>query len=63
MRDEFGVLPGILPAVTWLLDEYRIEVPIVPWPRPPARLVRVSGQVYNSADDYQRLVAALPALL
>ncbi|MEO0425064.1 MAG: aminotransferase class V-fold PLP-dependent enzyme [Pseudomonadota bacterium] len=46
-----------------LLREHRIEVPIVPWPAPPARLVRISAQLYNELDEYQRLVAALPDAL
>jgi isopenicillin-N epimerase len=36
-----------------------IEVPIVPWPAPPARLVRISAQLYNSIDDYDALASAL----
>ena len=40
-----------------------IEVPIVPWPRPPRRLVRVSAQAYNEAAEYRRLAAALRDLL
>src|SRR5438552_3152003 len=46
------VLPG----------RYRIEVPIVPWPAPPKRLVRVSCQAYNARDDYERLATALREL-
>lgn len=44
-----------------LFARHRIEVPIVPWPAPPRRLVRVSAQIYNAADDYERLAAALRA--
>lgn len=40
-----------------------IEVPIMPWPRPPSRLVRVSAQLYNRIEDYQRLAEALAAEL
>lgn len=44
-----------------LLDEYRIEVPVVPvgdrlW-------LRLSAQVYNSLEDFERLRTALRALL
>lgn len=37
------------------------EVPIVPWPRWPQRLVRISAQIYNTPDQYQRLGATLAA--
>lgn len=46
-----------------LLRDYRIEVPIVPWPAPPHRLVRISAQAYNRLEDYQRLASALRELL
>lgn len=42
-----------------LYDEHRVEVPIPPWPAPPARLVRVSAQAYNELADYERLATAL----
>jgi isopenicillin-N epimerase len=42
-----------------LLDKYAIEVPLMPWPHPPKRLLRVSAQLYNSIEDYERLAAAL----
>jgi isopenicillin-N epimerase len=40
-----------------------IEVPIVPWPAPPRRLVRVSAQRYNALSQYQRLGEVLRELL
>ena len=52
-----------------LLDDHRIEVPIVAWPvpaagssGPPRRLVRVSSALHNGPDDVDRLVAALDAI-
>ncbi|HJW94499.1 MAG TPA: aminotransferase class V-fold PLP-dependent enzyme [Thermoanaerobaculia bacterium] len=36
-----------------------IEVPIMPWPRFGKRLLRISAQLYNTIDDYERLAAAL----
>jgi isopenicillin-N epimerase len=46
-----------------LLAEYGIEVPVIPWPAPPRRLVRISAQIYNRRGDYRRLAEALRALL
>ncbi len=46
-----------------LLEEFRIEVPVVPWPQPPKRLLRISAQLYNSVDEYERLASALRELL
>ncbi len=46
-----------------LREEAGIEVPIVPWPAPPRRLIRISAALYNSVADYERLAVALPALL
>jgi isopenicillin-N epimerase len=42
-----------------LLYEHNIEVPLVPWPAPPKRILRVSAQLYNVFEDYQRLAEAL----
>ncbi len=46
-----------------LLFEHNIEVPIVPWPQQPKRILRVSAQLYNSFDDYEKLAGALEKLL
>ncbi|MCA9637069.1 MAG: aminotransferase class V-fold PLP-dependent enzyme, partial [Myxococcales bacterium] len=46
-----------------LFDRFRIEVPIIPWPRHPSRLVRISAFLYNELAEYERLAAALRELL
>lgn len=52
-----------------LLDEFRIEVPIYPFPvpaaespLPPRRLIRISSALHNGPDDAERLADALAAL-
>jgi isopenicillin-N epimerase len=47
------------PLQTRLLAVHRIEVPIIPWPQWPRRVLRVSAQLYNSIDEYERLAASL----
>lgn len=42
-----------------LLFEHQIEVPIMLFPRGPKRLLRISAQLYNAFEDYERLAAAL----
>jgi isopenicillin-N epimerase len=39
--------------------KHRIEVPIMPWPAPPKRLLRISAQLYNSLPQYELLAKAL----
>lgn len=46
-----------------LLEKYRIEVPVIPWPRPPHRVLRISAQVYNKREHYEALARALPQVL
>lgn len=46
-----------------LRHRWRIEVPVIPWPAPPHRLIRISAQLYNGNDDYARLAKALIAEL
>jgi isopenicillin-N epimerase len=47
------------PLQDWLRGQHGIEVPIMPWPAPPKRLLRISAQLYNSLPQYERLAAAL----
>ena len=46
-----------------LLRGYGIEVPVIPWPAPPERLVRISAQIYNRPEHYELLAAALAEVL
>lgn len=48
---------------TALLERYRIEVPIVPYPTLSHRKLRISAQIYNSPEQYQYLGNALLTLL
>jgi isopenicillin-N epimerase len=50
------------PLQDLLLQQFHIEVPVVPWPKPPQRLIRISGQVYNRDGDYEQLGQALRTL-
>ena len=42
-----------------LFEDWGIEVPIMRWPAPPRRLIRVSAQLYNRLPQYTRLAEAL----
>lgn len=42
-----------------LRERHKIEVPIVSWPAPPKRWVRVSAQLYNAPPQYEFLAEAL----
>jgi isopenicillin-N epimerase len=59
---ERPALFGLDPLHAALLER-RFEVPIVLWPAPPRRLVRVSAQLYNDPQQYRRLGRVLTALL
>jgi isopenicillin-N epimerase len=52
----------IHPLQTRLLEEFGIEVPIMYWPAPPHRLLRISAQAYNSLPQYRRLGEVLEGL-
>ena len=39
--------------------QHRIEVPIISWPAPPKRWLRISAQLYNSLPQYELLAQAL----
>jgi len=44
-----------------LFERYRIEVPVMPFPAWPKRLIRISAQAYNEPGEYLRLAEALSA--
>ncbi len=46
-----------------LLERYKIEVPVIAWPHPPKRLIRLSAQIYNKPDEYEALAGALNRIL
>ncbi|MBA2660772.1 MAG: aminotransferase class V-fold PLP-dependent enzyme [Bradymonadaceae bacterium] len=59
-RDETPRSPLYLdPLQDELFLEHGIDVPIVPFPAPPRRLLRVSAQLYNSLAQYDLLADAL----
>jgi isopenicillin-N epimerase len=51
------------PLQDQLREQFGVEVPIIPWPGPPQRLVRISCQLYNALPQYVRLAEALGKLL
>jgi len=42
-----------------LMERGKIEVPVIPWPAAPKRLLRISAQLYNSLPDYEFLAGEL----
>ena len=58
------VAPGqVDPLQERLFERHGIQVPVFAWPAAPARLLRVSAQLYNTLEDYQALARALVAEL
>ena len=59
--------PGLTPApeaiTGTLFDRHRIEVPAWFWPASPARILRISAQIYNSESQYVFLASALKEIL
>ena len=51
------------PLQDLLRAKFNIEVPIIPWPAPPKRLLRISAQLYNSLGQYEVLADALKLTL
>jgi isopenicillin-N epimerase len=39
--------------------KHKIEVPIISWPAPSRRILRISAQLYNSLPQYEQLAKAL----
>jgi isopenicillin-N epimerase len=42
-----------------LLARHKIQVPIIPFPAPPTRYVRVAAHMYNSMEQFEYLAGAL----
>lgn len=53
---------GLDPLQVALWDRYRIEVPVMNWPNPKLRLLRVSPQIHNSFAQYELLARACKEL-
>ena len=56
-----AVISRFDPLQSALLEQYRIEVPVVRWGTPARRWFRISAHAYNSPDNYERLADALAA--
>jgi isopenicillin-N epimerase len=62
LPDRHGPLGSMLtiePLQDRLFESHAIEVPIVPWPAPPRRFVRVSAQAYDDIAEYKYLADAV----
>ncbi|MBD2497201.1 aminotransferase class V-fold PLP-dependent enzyme [Nostoc sp. FACHB-280] len=42
-----------------LLDQFGIQVQVVPWSESPGILIRISAQIYNTLEQYEYLATAL----
>lgn len=51
------------PLQIQLFEEERLETMMPLWPAPPARILRISAQLYNAPEDYERLAEALQRAL
>jgi isopenicillin-N epimerase len=51
------------PVQEALYREWSIEVPVISWPAPPQRLLRLSAQLYNSREQMAYLAEALLEVL
>lgn len=46
-----------------LREQFAIEVPVIPWPSSPQRLMRISAQSYNAIGQYEYLAQAVRGLI
>lgn len=60
---RLGGLHGLDPLHDELFHRWHVEVPVIPWPGPPHRLLRISAQLYNSHDQYRYLASSLTSVL
>ena len=57
------ILLYVDPLQDVILERYKIELPIFPWPEFPRRVLRISAQAYNASPQYVRLALALKEVL
>ncbi len=60
---EFVKTRLIVPLQDALWEHFKIEVPIIYWPKYPFRQMRISAQIYNTFSEYEYLAFALTKLL
>ena len=58
-----GTTPSPEAITGALFDRHQIEVPTWFWPASPARVLRVSAQIYNDESQYVQLATALSEML
>ncbi len=58
---ELPPFPDPLQAV--LFEDSSIEAPVIPWPAPPQRMVRLSAHLYSTPEQYEQLGQALLAAI
>jgi isopenicillin-N epimerase len=51
------------PLQVALMDRFRVEIPVFPFPRDGGRCVRLSAQAYNRVAHYERLATGLRELV
>ncbi len=54
---------GSDPMQASLWEQYKIEVPVMRWPHPERRMLRISPQIYNSIEQYDYLAQAVRTLV
>jgi isopenicillin-N epimerase len=56
LPDKIQLIPKLQEK---LWQQFKIEVPVIPWDNQPQKLLRISAQVYNKKSDYHKLTQAL----
>ena len=54
---------GADPMQAALWEQYKIEVPVMRWPHPELRMLRISPQIYNSIGQYDYLAECIQTLV
>ena len=62
--DEPPAMPqGLDPLQLALWEQHRVEVPVMRWPHPKLRLLRISPQAYNDEGQYAHLASLVQTLV